>query len=98
MNSENDVNAAQPAQNEQPWAGYGVDELRYRRALALVRLEAQKATIVERFKPKKKPQAERTFGMMSGLFQRIQSKLTFVDYVLLGYNLSKLLLRLKKRK
>ena len=38
MNSENDVNAAQPAQNEQPWAGYGVDELRYRRALALVRL------------------------------------------------------------
>lgn len=98
MNSENDVNAAQPAQNEQPWAGYGVDELRYRRALALVRLEAQKATIVERFKPKKKPQNERTFGMMSGLFQRIQSKLTFVDYVLLGYNLSKLLLRLKKRK
>ena len=49
MNSENDVNAAQPAQNEQQWAGYGVDELRYRRALALVRLEAQKATIVERF-------------------------------------------------
>ena len=73
MNSENDVNAARPAQNEQPWAGYGVDELRYRRALALVRLEAQKATIVERFKPKKKPQTERTFGMMSGLFQRIQS-------------------------
>lgn len=98
MNSENDVNAAQPAQNEQPWAGYGVDELRYRRALALVRLEAQKATIVERFKPKEKPQTGRTFGMMSGLFQRIQSKLTFVDYVLLGYNLSKLLLRLKKRK
>lgn len=98
MNSENDVNAARPAQNEQPWAGYGVDELRYRRALALVRLEAQKATIVERFKPKKMPQTERTFGMMSGLFQRIQSKLTFVDYVLLGYNLSKLLLRLKKRK
>ena len=49
MNSENNVNAALPAQSEQPWTGYGVDELRYRRALALVRLESQKALLVERF-------------------------------------------------
>ncbi len=89
------MNAALPAQSEQPWTGYGVDELRYRRALALVRLESQKALLVERFSSKPKSNANRPFGMMSGLFQ---SKLTFVDYVLLGYNLSKLLLRLKKRK
>ena len=98
MNSENNVNAALPAQSEQPWAGYGVDELRYRRALALVRLESQKALLVERFSPKKKSQSNRSSGVMSGLFQSIHSKLTFVDYVLLGYNLSKLFLRLKKRK
>ena len=98
MNSENNVNAALPAQSEQPWTGYGVDELRYRRALALVRLESQKALLVERFSSKPKSNANRPFGIMSGLFQSIQSKFTFVDYVLLGYNLSKLLLRLKKRK
>ncbi|MGN0214293.1 MAG: hypothetical protein ACI4AH_05735 [Muribaculaceae bacterium] len=103
MNSDNNINASASEQSPmQPtvdaWKGYGVDELRYRRALTLVRLESQKALLAQRFRLQNKSQNKLSSGGILGLIRTISSKLTVFDYILLGLNVSKLLLKFRKKR
>lgn len=80
------------------WCGYTLEELRYERALALIKLENKKATLMQMFKPRERNNAKSSTNFVTNLLHRISAKMTIVDYVIIGFNLSKMLLKFKRKR
>ena len=80
------------------WRGYNLEELKYRLALALIKLESHKALLASKLVQGKERGGREEKGFMSGLLRRISDKMTLVDYLLIGFNLSKLVLKLRRKR
>ena len=67
---------------QQEWKGYDIDELRFHRAVALVKLEVQRAKLAE--------SAQTVTGALSAARNNIAGKrftgrLKFLNYIIVGY-------------
>lgn len=95
----NEINQKQDMPVPAEWSGYTLEELRYQRALSLIKLENQKLILKQRFRPEKKEVMQSGIkGLGVNLLQRISEKMTIVDYLLIGYNLSKMFLKFKRKR
>ncbi|MGM9804727.1 MAG: hypothetical protein ACI308_11200 [Muribaculaceae bacterium] len=99
MNNNVDSQQQMPVSTQAQWGGYTIDELRYRRMVTLVKLESQKALLANRIKPVKKPASSKgVLGFTGSLIKRISGKMNIVDYLLIGYNISRFMLKLRKKR
>ncbi len=67
------------------WKGYTIDELKYHRAVSLVKLEMQKARLAESFTAVTGTLAETRSRIFGSSGKRFDGKLKFVNYLILGY-------------
>ena len=68
------------------WRGYTIDELKYRRAVALVKLEMQKGRLAESFNATTGALAEtRSKILGGGGGKRFAGKLKYINYLIIGY-------------
>lgn len=78
---------------EEPFKGYTLDELRYQRALVLLKKEFSKQQLTESFKQIKANSSLATFndtkGTKSGIVGKILKSLDYMDYAMMGYSLFK---------
>lgn len=80
------------------WKGYTLDELKYNRALALIKLESHKALLANKLLSGKERSEREEKGFLPGLLRRISDKMTIVDYLLIGFNLSKFVLKFRRKR
>ncbi len=90
----------QPVVPAAEWQGYTMDELRFQRALALIKLETEKDRLNQKLRTKinETKTATTAVGFTTNIFKRMSSKMKFVDYALIGYNVAKFVLKLRKKK
>ncbi len=78
---------------EQPFKGYTLDELRYQRALVLLKKEFSKQQLTESFKQIKANSPLVAFngtkGTKSSIVGKILKSLDYMDYAMMGYSLFK---------
>ena len=70
---------------KQEWRGYTIDELKYRRAVALVKLEMQKGRLAESFKAATGSLAETKIAPARYKGQTVYRKLKYFNYLIIGY-------------
>lgn len=72
------------------WNGYTLEEMQYMRAKVLLRKELQKEKLASTFQ-EMLSQDVIPGGVTGGLTKRLFGKITVVDYLLIGFKLSKTL-------
>jgi hypothetical protein len=83
-----------PSQNE--WKGYTLDELRYRRALSLVKREIGRNQLMNSVNDVKTRVSDNGIrGLMAN--NSLMKKMKLTDYVLLGFKLSNVFYKLWRR-
>lgn len=70
---------------KQEWRGYTIDELKYLRAVALVKLEMQKGRLAESFKAATGSLAETKSRLLGTKGKRFTGKLKYFNYLIIGY-------------
>jgi hypothetical protein len=90
----------QPVKPVAEWQGYTMDELRFQRALALIKLETEKDRLNQKIRVKieETKSATSAVGFSTNIFKRVSSKMKFIDYALIGFNIAKFVLKLRKKK
>lgn len=82
---------------DREWKGYTLDELRYRRAMALVRREVGRSQLDAAFSEMKTRVSDNGIrGFMAN--NSLLKKMKLTDYVLLGFKLSSAVYKLWHRK
>jgi hypothetical protein len=91
------INAASSVDDvDENWSGMTLDELRYRRALSLVKLEAGKGKMANTVDALRNHVSDN--GIRGLLFSNnMLHQLKTVDYLILGFKASRLLARLWRR-
>ncbi len=67
------------------WRGYSIDELKYRRAVALVKLEMQKTMLAGSVKSVTNSISDTKARLLGATGKRFEGKLKFVNYLVVGY-------------
>lgn len=75
---------------------YGIDELRYQRAVALARYEINKARFLEDIEAAKSKIPAAVSG--KGIFGKILGSLNYVDYALIAYRIYSKIRKFRKKK
>ncbi len=82
---------------ELEWNGYTVDELKYHRAIALVKLELQKEVLGNAMKVMNTSVMTTNNKYISSIFNgKFSGKLRYVNYLVAGYKVSKMFMYLWK--
>ena len=82
---------------ELAWKGYTIDELKYQRAIALVKLELQKEMLVNSVKGLRASGITTNNKYLSSILNgRFTGKLRYVNYLVAGYKVSKMFMYLWK--
>ncbi len=83
--------------NEEPQQprGYGIDELRYRRAYALARYEMAKMSFVENLEAAKNQIPTAISG--KGIMGKIFGSLNYLDYAIIAYRIISKFRKYRKR-
>lgn len=84
-----------PTHEEDGWKGYTLDELRYQRAVALARIEMEREKMA--VKAYDLRQNMPVVGR-SGLMGKIMGSLSYVDYIVLAFKLTRSLSRIFRRR
>jgi len=74
---------------EQEWSGMTIEELKYRRALALAKIEIEKGVMMNEVHSALN--VTTTKGVAGMLVRRFFGKMTIMDYALIGFKLTKTL-------
>ena len=99
INQNNATPAATPEGTQPEWQGYTLEQLRFQRALALIKLENEKAVLAQKANQKIEQFKSNTSakGVTGNIFKMISGRLKWVDYALIGFNIAKLVTRLRRR-
>lgn len=82
---------------ELEWKGYTVDELKYQRAIALVKLELQKEVLGNAAKVMNASAMTTNNKYLSAILNgKFSGKLRYVNYLVAGYRVSKMFMYLWK--
>lgn len=92
------INVDTPSVSQEPvWNGYTIDELKYQRAIALVKLELQKEVLENSVKGLNASVITTNNKYLSSIFKgKFTGKLRYVNYLITGYKVSKMFMYLWK--
>ena len=81
------------------WEGYTLEQLRFHRALALIKLENEKAILTHKVNRQLEQFKSNTSAtsVTGNVLKLISGRLKWVDYALIGFNIAKLVTRLRRR-
>lgn len=99
MNTQNINNPQPPVQQEAEWQGYTFEQLRFERALALIKLENEKSVLTQ--KVNKQMESFKTttsaVSVSSGILKQVMGRMKWMDYALIAYNIAKFAMRFRRR-
>ena len=95
-------NGITPATNqvaEPEWDGYTLEQLRFQRALALIKLENEKAKLTQKANNQLAQFKSQTTakGLTGNIFKLVSGRLKWVDYALIAFNVAKFVTRLRRK-
>lgn len=76
-----------------PFKGYGIDELRYRRAFALAKCEMAKIQLTQQV-----GHFKGTVASPTGVMGKIASSLNYLDYALIAYQIGSKIYKWRKNR
>lgn len=85
------------SQNNTEWRGYTLEEMRYKRAASLARCVIARQVLADRFTSVVKPVGTGLPGRAISLVSAFSGNLKTMQYIVLGYKLSKTVLSLWRR-
>ncbi len=85
--------------NQLEWEGYTLEQLRFQRALALIKLENEKAILTHKVNRQLEQLKSNTSatGVTGNVLKLISGRLKWVDYALIGFNIAKFITRLRRK-
>lgn len=99
INQNNVTPATTPAETQPQWEGYTLEQLRFQRALALIKLENEKTILSQKAHRQLDQFKSNTTatGVTGNVLKLISGRLKWVDYALIGFNIAKFVTRLRRK-